>query len=467
MFLTKCPKCGHEFEITQQLRQDMQKDIEKEIREKTEAEINTKNQIVLRDLKNQIDEKENRLKEAENKELELKKREREILEKHRNLEKNFQIRLESERSKIEETIRQKMAGEFADKDLERQKEIENLHKKIAYAEKNAKESLMVEMQNLKNQIEEKDRRIKAASLKELEFLKKKREIEQKEQDLELEMLKKLDREKAEIERVLIRKIDEEHRQKSLEKDKKIQDLTKMLEEAKRKAEQGSMQTQGEVLELDFEKALQEGFPRDIIEPVPKGIKGADIIQRVISDAGKPSGVMLWEVKSTKAWSDSWIDKLKVDQRTIRADIAVILTQAMPREMEDFGLISKVWVCNAKSSLGLAMALRMHLIELNFTRNASVGKNEKMEAIYQYLSGNEFRQKVEAIVEAFRNMQEQLDKEKRAMNKIWKEREKQIERIMLNTVGMYGDVKGIIGASLQDIPELELDSPMKSLPPSGE
>ncbi len=457
MFLIKCPECGYEFELAQQLKQDMVREIENEIREKTESEIRKENSLILQDLKNQIKERDNRIQKAEGRELDLKKREREIEEKKKALERDFDERIEKEKKDLESRIMKQMQEEFQKKSIDKDSRISMLEKKVDEAKIEAEKSLMFDMQDLKNQIEEKDRKISESVQKELELRKKTREIIEREKDLELEMLRKLENERAEIEKKVTTRIDEEHRQKSLEKDKKINDLTKMLEEAKRKAEQGSMQTQGEVLELDLEKMLIENFPADSIEPVPKGIKGADVIQRIYSQARKESGKLLWETKSTKQWSDKWIEKLKQDQREIGADIAIILSQAMPQGIENFGFLDGVWVCSTSSAVGLASALRFHLIELHFARNAQIGRGEKMEAIYQYLSGHEFRQKVEAIVEAFKFMQEQLDKERRAMTKIWKEREKQIERIMINTVGMYGDVKGIIGASLKDIPELDLDS----------
>jgi hypothetical protein len=271
----------------------------------------------------------------------------------------------------------------------------------------------------------------------------------------LEVVRKMDAEREKVKQDALEKFGEEHRLKDAEKDKVIQDLKAALEDAKRKAEQGSMQTQGEVLELDLENVLKTAFPFDEIEPVPKGIKGADVVQRVFDSNHRLCGVILWEAKRTKNWSDGWIQKLRDDQGEIGADVAVIVTEAMPKDIDDFGLFNAVWVARFNLAIGLATALRVHLMEVAFARLSAVGKNEKMEALYQYLSGPEFRQKVQAIVEAFTVMQAQLDKEKRAMNKIWKEREKQIQRIMSSTTGMYGDMRGIMGASLPEVEVLEL------------
>ncbi len=250
---------------------------------------------------------------------------------------------------------------------------------------------------------------------------------------------------------------EQHRLKDREKDKMITDLHKALEDAKRRAEQGSSETQGEVLELDLEKTLRGTFPMDDVEPVPKGIRGADLVHHVKGPDGHACGMILWETKNTKAWSDRWTTKLKDDAVMTRATVSVLVSSSLPANVERFGYRDGIWVTDYSSMIGLATALRMHLQELSFDKRASAGKGEKMEALYDYLSGPEFRQKVVAIVETFTGMKVQLDKERRAMERLWKEREKQIERVVLNTSGMYGDIRGIAGASVQQIEELELDA----------
>jgi hypothetical protein len=220
-----------------------------------------------------------------------------------------------------------------------------------------------------------------------------------------------------------------------------------------------------VLELNLEYVLKNCFSTDDILPVPKGIKGADVIQKVFNSFHNQCGTILWETKSTKSWSEKWIQKLKDDQRELSADIAIIVTQAMPKNIDNFGLLEGVWITSLDYVVGLATAIRQRLTEVYFAKQSKVGKNEKMEAIYQYLSGPEFRQKVEAIAETFTMMQSQLDKEKRAMTRLWREREKQIQRITNNTIGMYGDIRGIIGASLPELETLKLESiaELKKLP----
>jgi hypothetical protein len=234
---------------------------------------------------------------------------------------------------------------------------------------------------------------------------------------------------------------------------------------KRKAEQGSMETQGEVLEQDFEAQLKTFFVHDDIQPVPKGIRGADLVQTVKTPLGADCGVLLWETKNTKAWSGNWIPKLKDDMIEVRATIAILVSVVLPAEINRFGQLDGVWVSDPLCAMPLAAALREQLVAVNRERSASVGKSEKMEALYQYLAGVEFKQKIEGIVEAFTGMQDQLNKERRAMERQWKQREKQIERVVKNTVGLYGDMQGIIGGQIPVIPALELDDdePAKQLP----
>ncbi len=225
---------------------------------------------------------------------------------------------------------------------------------------------------------------------------------------------------------------------------------------KHKAEQGSMETQGKVLEQDFEAQLGSFFIHDKIDPVPRGIRGADLVHSVRTPLGVECGVLVWEMKNTKAWSPQWIPKLKDDMIEVRATIAILVSVALPDGIEHFGQVEGVWVSDPFSAIPLAAALREQLIAVNRERTASIGKNEKMEALYQYLAGVEFKQKIEGIVEAFTMMQNQLNQERRAMEKYWKQREKQIERVVKNTVGLYGDMQGIIGGQIPVIPALELD-----------
>jgi hypothetical protein len=311
------------------------------------------------------------------------------------------------------------------------------------------------VQDLKAQLDEKAGKLQASRQAELELRKRTRELEDKEKTSELERNRKLDDERKIIQDAIEKDLQERHRLKDAEKDKQLADMRKKIEELQRKAEEGSQQTQGEVLELELEDVLKTDFPLDDIEPVAKGIKGADVIQIVKSQSGRICGKILWETKRTKNWSDSWIQKLKDDQREAKADICVIVSDALPEGMDHFRQISGVWVSDIPSAICLAFALRTLLLQVARANTAQEGKNEKMEIMYRYLTGPEFRNRVEAIVESYVSMKADLDAEKRATQKIWAKREKQIESVITHVSGMHGDLQGIAGVSLPTIKTLEL------------
>jgi len=309
------------------------------------------------------------------------------------------------------------------------------------------ESYNLELQDLKGQLTEKNAKIEKAQEAELSLRKKAREVEEKDKSLDLEIERSVAAEKE--------KILNDQKLKDLEKNKVITDLMDQIGELKRKAEQGSMQTQGEIMELDLENTLKTKFPFDEIIAVPKGIEGADIIHKV-NNMGNYCGTIIWELKNTKNWSDKWIGKLKDDYRDKKADIAVIVSKAIPQYIKNCCNLNGIWVCNYQFSIEFADIMRENIVAITAVKNSQVGKEEKKEAIYDYLSSNMFKQRVEAIVEAFVSMKESLEKEKAATQKNWSLREKQIDRVIKNTVGMYGDMQGIIGATLPKIDYLELE-----------
>lgn len=360
---------------------------------------------------------------------------------------------------IEEKLRQDFEAEAKkrEKDIERKYE-EKFAAERKRAEKKARESLAVELAELRQQVSEKDEELGKARRQELNLRKRQRELEEKEKAMELEVARKLDEERRKIEGQIAARLAEENRVKDLEKDKQLADLRQQIEELKRKAEQGSQQLRGEVVELELEEILRANFPYDEIEPVAKGIKGADVIQRVNTSAGQPCGTIIWESKNTKTWSDNWIPKLKDDQRTLKAEIAVLASMVLPKGISHFGNVDGVWVTDFSTVIGVASALRANLTQVSMTRLAVEGKSSKMEVLYAYLSGTEFKQRVEAIVESFVAMNEDLDREKRAMETAWSKREKQIQRVIHSVAGMYGDMQGIIGATLPKIEYLELPAP---------
>ena len=239
------------------------------------------------------------------------------------------------------------------------------------------------------------------------------------------------------------------------KEQTISSMQKQIEDLKRRAEQGSQQLQGEVQELELETMLRAQFPRDTIEPVPKGEHGGDVLHRVLGPQNQACGTILWESKRTKNWSDGWLAKLREDQRTAKAETSVIISQALPKEVDTFGMIDSVCVTHPRAALPVAMLLRHSLIEVALARQANEGQQTKMEMVYQYLTGPRFRLRVEAIHEAFSSMKDDLDKEKKVIMKQWAKREEQISCILQATVGMYGDLQGIAGKTLQEIEGLEL------------
>lgn len=348
----------------------------------------------------------------------------------------------------------KERGESIDSQVEEKLKLEKIKLRQS-AEKEAREKVGVEVQNLKNHTTEMELKLKASQEKELKFLKEKRDLEEREKNFELEYQKKISEESAKIEEKAKKRSEEAHRLKDLEHEKKLQDALKTNEELKRKLEQGSQQTQGEVLELELEAILRAEFPFDEILPVEKGVRGADIIQKVHDRSGRECGTIIWESKRTKAWSDGWIQKLKDDQRAEKAEIAVIVSTVLPKEIKNARFKDGVWISNDESSLTLAHALRANLIDLARVRASAVGKNEKMEVVYGYLTGTQFKQRVEAIVEAFVTMQNDLAKEKRFFLKNWAKREKSLERVVENTCSMHGDLAELIGTSLPQIKMMEL------------
>ncbi len=311
-----------------------------------------------------------------------------------------------------------------------------------------------EINELQDILKQKDTKLAEAQKAQAEVTRKQRELDDAKRELDLTVVKRVQAELDAACEKAKKDAEEELKLKVMEKDQTINAMQKQIEDLKRRAEQGSQQLQGEVQELELEALLSAKFPRDTIQPVPKGEFGGDVLQRVIGPLGQSCGAILWESKRTKNWSDGWLPKLREDQRAAKAEVAVIISQALPKEVETFGFVDGVWVAHPKVALPLAMSLRQTLIEVAGARQASEGQQTKMEMVYQYLTGPRFRQRVEAIVEAFSSMQKDLDAEKKAITRQWAKREEQIDRVMQATVGMYGDFQGIAGRTLQEIEGLE-------------
>ena len=273
---------------------------------------------------------------------------------------------------------------------------------------------------------------------------------------DIEMKKKLLESEETIRNEARRKAEEDHELKDTEKEKLINDLKKSLEDAQKKATQGSQQTQGESLELTLETKLRQEFPNDEISEVKKGVRGADITQLVVDKLNRKCGSILWESKNAK-WSDTWIEKLKEDQRQAKADLAVLVSVNLPEGINTFNFVKGVWICSWTSFIPLALALRFNLINIYFEKQNAVGVDEKMKVLYEYLTGNEFKHRVEGIVEAFGTLQDDIEREKRWFSAKWARQEKQIRKVMDHTHGMYGDLQALVGKPLPEIKSLELDS----------
>ena len=317
------------------------------------------------------------------------------------------------------------------------------------------ESKSREVEGLKEVLAANNQKLAEAQKAQAELLKKQRELDDAKRELDLTVEKRVQENLSEVRTQAKREAEEAERLKVAERDQKIASMQRTIEELQRKAEQGSQQLQGEVQELELENLLRAKFPYDAIEPVPKGEFGGDTIQRVVSPAGVMAGAILWESKRTKNWSNGWLAKLREDQRTAKAEISILISQTLPEGVETFDVIDGVWVAHPRVLIPVATVLRNTLLEVSTARLINEGQQTKAEMVYQYLTGPRFRQRVEAIVEAFSCMQEDLEKERKAIMKQWAKRSEQIERVMGATVGMYGDLQGIAGKSIQEIEGLTL------------
>jgi hypothetical protein len=317
-----------------------------------------------------------------------------------------------------------------------------------------KESIVLEERRKAQEEIDQTRRKFAADMDKL--LDEIKSLREKDEMRDLEMKKKLLEKEDDIRREARKKAEEEHELKDVEKEKLIQDLKKALDDAKKKAEQGSQQIQGETLELTIEDKLRNDFPNDEINEVKKGVRGADVIQTVIDKLNRKCGSIIWESKNAK-WTDTWLPKLKEDQRQAKADLAVLVSVNLPEDLKEKGIGFKnnIWICNPTNFNLLAMSLRFNLVNIFYEKQNAVGVDEKMKILYEYLTGNEFKHRVEGIVEAFSVLQEDIEKEKRWFSAKWARQEKEIRKVIDHTHGMYGDLQGVTGRSLPEIKSLEL------------
>lgn len=336
-----------------------------------------------------------------------------------------------------------------------QKELEKAREDaLAESNKKIQEQFALQLKHAIEEAEESAERNKALIEQITQMTKNLREMKHEKDEAKLEMQKQLAVEEEKIRLEAQKKAEDEQHTKIAEKDKQLSDALKEIEEMRRKLQQGSQQAQGETFELEFESLLHHEYPNDKVQPVGKGIRGGDIIQEVWDSKGNYNGKILWELKNTKTWSEGWVDKLKADKRAINAEEAVIISDVLPNNMKIAGYRKAIWVTQRAFVVTLASTLRAKLIEMFYVKQSVQAKDGKMELMYSYLSGTEFKHRVEAIVEAFTNMQSEIEKEKRYFMNKWARDEKNIRMVIDNTYGMHGDLKAIIGRMLPQIKGLD-------------
>ena len=402
--LLMCPNCNHEIEVSAVLAAQLREQLRKEY----EAD-------------------------ARRKDTELNKREESLCQQ----EHDIQLR-----------------GEALEQEVQKRLTEEKAHL-LQEAEDKAKESLALQIDDLREQLTEANEKTVEAQKAELLVRKERRELEVQKQELELAVTRKIDDERNTIREEAKKEAHEENRLRDADREKLVGDMRRQIDDLKRKSEQGIPQAQGEIMELQLEEILRRQFPTDIIEPVPVSYHGGDVLQHVCDSTGHECGTILWEAKRTKVWNDCWLPKLRDDQRAAKAHLAVLASVEMPKGVATFDCIDGVWVTSRGCLVGVAAALRAGLIEVARTRRTLEGKQTKVELLYGYFSGPEFCHRIQGIVEAFITMKDDVESEKRSMHRIWAKREKQLDRALVNTAGLYGDLGGLLGDSMPQIANLEL------------
>lgn len=363
-------------------------------------------------------------------------------------------KIEAEKAQLaKETEQLKLQGENQDRILQDKLRLAKSQLQEEAIKKAATE-MQQQMEMLNKELTEKSQKLKVSQQKELELMQKEKQIKEREESLKLDMEKQMLERQKEIEDRVKKMEAERSDLKIKELEKKLADQVDLAETMRRKAEQGSMQLQGEVLELALEELLRSSYPFDSIEEVAKGTRGADCMQHVNNTVGQLCGKIIYESKRTKAFTNEWIEKLKKDMRAQQADIAVIVTETLPKDMDAFGFRDGVWICRFADVKPLSFLLRDSLIKVYGAMVSQENKGDKMQLLYNYLTGNEFNQNVLAITEGFVALRDSITREKIQMEKMWKEREKQLDKVLLNTSLFYGSIKGIAGNAISDIKLLD-------------
>jgi len=410
----KCPNCGFEFPLEDALNDELKDAIEKEKQE----------------LRQQM------LEYKRSKEEELRKKEEDFSRQKQLLDESFQKKLDDELKKknqqLEESIRKSLTADYDN-----------------------------QLRMLQQSAHENEEKLKEARKKEFEFLQREKVLKDKEAEMELKFQRQLLNERGKMREQLVKEEadrmqlkEEEYKMRTRELEKQLDDQKKLAEEMRRKAEQGSMQLQGEVQELLLEEILHHTFPFDKIVPVGKGVRGADCIQIICNPFGQECGKIIYESKRTNNFSADWIEKLKSDMRSQGADIAVIVTQAFPKDMDRFGEKDGVYICSFAEIRSLASVLRTSILKVFALTKSQENRGDKMVMLYDYLTGNEFIGQWKAIREGFMSMKLSIQKERDAMEKLWKAREKQLEKVLLNAAHIKGSIEGIAGADAVNLDLLE-------------
>src|SRR5204862_4674372 len=346
---------------------------------------------------------------------------------------------------IELQVRTELSDEFKKKEAE-------LRRQLA---KEANDKAERNSAELQAKVEAQAKELKEARDQERALLHKKAELEERAEKAELEAQRRLAAEREKIRKVAQDQVLEEHRLKDAEKNKQLDDMRRQSEDLKRKAEQGSQKLQGDAQESELEKALRERFPRDEIESVKSGVRGADVLQKVMSDSGQLCGTILWESKRVRNWSDKWIDKLVEDKQAAKVDVAVIVTDALPEHVQHMGGVRGVLLTTFSLAACLAETLRVNMALLGQTRVALSGQDDQKSRIFQYFTSPQFHERMATIAEQFQQMQADLTREKAAMNRTWAKREKQIETIVSSTAKFTGELQSLYGSSLPELPQFAL------------
>ncbi|WP_256001939.1 MULTISPECIES: DUF2130 domain-containing protein [Pedobacter] len=404
----KCPACSHSFPIEEVMAEEYKKDL-----------------------------RDKMVSFTKQKEEEFARKQQEFLQQQQKLQASFEQQQRQQALAYEQKLEQ-------EKKLLQATLEENLRKRISSDFEN-------KLQLLDNANKENEEKLRLARQKELDFLKKEQLMKQKEEELELQLQRKLQEQRAEMadqirkqeaEKNNIKETEHQLRVKELEK--QLEDQKKLAEEMKRKAEQGSMQLQGEVQELILEELLRNSFPFDLITEVGKGVRGADCVHLVRNQFGQECGKIIYESKRTKDFSNDWIEKLKKDMRSMGVDVAVIVTQCYPKGMDCFGEKDGVWICSFDEVKAVSYILRDGIIKLAGATRSQENRGDKMHMLYDYLTSNEFSEQWKAIREGFMSMKLSIQKERDAMERLWKAREKQLEKVLLNAAHIRGSIEGIAG-----------------------